>query len=107
MTRFDRDTAVERVAPGRFRARLDPGWIVVSGPNGGYMAAVILRAIEAAVDDPERVPRSLTVHYAQRPKGEEVEIERTAPIGRYRYAVAVCTRNEVFIDACPEVVVEC
>jgi hypothetical protein len=40
-------------------------------------------------------------------ESEEVEIERTAPIGRYRYAVAVCTRNEVFIDACPEVVVEC
>jgi acyl-CoA thioesterase len=75
VTRFDRDTALERIAPGRFRARLDPGWFVVAGPNGGYMAAVILRAIEAAVDDPERVPRSLTVHYAQRPKGEEVEVE--------------------------------
>jgi acyl-CoA thioesterase len=75
MNRFDRDTAVEPVAPGRFRARLDPAWWIIAGPNGGYMAAVILRAIQATVGDPERVPRSLTVHYVQRPQGEAAEIE--------------------------------
>ncbi|HKJ23817.1 MAG TPA: thioesterase family protein [Myxococcota bacterium] len=75
MTKFDRDTAVEAVAPGRWRARLDPAWWIIAGPNGGYMAAVMLRAIEAAVGDPERVPRSLTVHYTRRPEGEAVEIE--------------------------------
>ena len=42
-------------------------WWVVRGPNGGYLAAVILRALTDAVDDPERTPRSLTVHYASSP----------------------------------------
>lgn len=45
------------------------------------------------------------------PKGafesEVVQVDAAASLGRYRYAVAVCTRNEVFLDACPEVVVEC
>jgi acyl-CoA thioesterase len=80
MTKFDRDTAVEAVegaGPGRYRARLDPAWWIVAGPNGGYMAAVMLRAMEATVGDPERVPRSLTVHYVRRPDGEAVEIETT------------------------------
>jgi len=74
MTKFDRDTAVEPVGPGRYRARFDPGWWIVAGPNGGYMAAVILRALSAAVGDPARAPRSLTVHYARRPEGHDVEI---------------------------------
>jgi len=77
MTKFDRDIAVEATAPGRYRARLDPAWWIVAGPNGGYMAAVILRAIEATVDDAKRVPRSLTVHFARRPESEAVEIETT------------------------------
>lgn len=77
MTKFDRDTAVETLAPGRWRAHMDPAWWIVAGPNGGYMAAVILRAMQAQVADPERMPRSLTVHYARRPEGNDVEIETT------------------------------
>src|SRR3712207_1234211 len=41
---------------------LDGDWFVV-GPNGGYVASVVLRALTQAV--PDRPPRSLTVHYAQ------------------------------------------
>jgi hypothetical protein len=35
------------------------------------------------------------------------DIDTTAPLGRYRYAVAVYKGTEVFLDACPEIVVEC
>jgi len=37
--RFERDTAVTPVAEGRYEARIDPGWWIVAGPNGGYIAA--------------------------------------------------------------------
>lgn len=77
-TRFDRDTAVTPVgAPGqgRFRARIDPGWWVVRGPNGGYVGALLLRALTEAIADPTRAPRSLTVHYTAPPAEGPAEIE--------------------------------
>ena len=62
-TRFDRDTAVEPIGETEFEARLDPGWWIVVGPNGGYLAAILLRALTRCVADPERMPRSLGIHY--------------------------------------------
>jgi len=72
--RFDRDTQVERVSSGLYRGAFDPGWWIVDGPNGGYMASVILRAMQAEVDEPERAPRSLNVHYASRPREGPIDI---------------------------------
>ncbi|MFN8036597.1 MAG: thioesterase family protein [Acidimicrobiia bacterium] len=60
---FARETAVRRRADGAFEATLDPSWLVQKGPNGGYLAAIVLRAFVALVDEPARLPRSLTVHY--------------------------------------------
>ncbi|HEV2238686.1 MAG TPA: thioesterase family protein [Ktedonobacterales bacterium] len=62
-TRFDRATAITPAGAGRFTAQMDPEWFVLRGPNGGYLAAVILRALTAALDDVERAPRALTVHF--------------------------------------------
>jgi acyl-CoA thioesterase len=64
-TRFQRDTAVRRIDDGVFDAHVDAGWLVLRGPNGGYLAAIILRALTETVADATRAPRSLTVHYAQ------------------------------------------
>ncbi len=78
--RFDRDTAVAPLGDGVYEARFDTGWWVVRGPNGGYVAAILLRALEAAVGDAERAARSLTIHYtappAQGPARIETRIER-------------------------------
>ena len=53
------------------------------GPNGGYLAAVILRALTATVDDEHRTPRSLTVHYLNPAGDGDVEIEtRQERVGR-------------------------
>lgn len=76
-TRFATDTAVEPLGPGCFRARLDRGWWIQRGPNGGYLAAILQRAICAAVDDPTRSPRSLTVHYLRPPAEGDVDVEAT------------------------------
>lgn len=66
-TRFERDTAVTRISESTFEARLDRAWWIVRGPNGGYLAAILVRAMEATIGDPERSLRSLTVHYLRPP----------------------------------------
>jgi len=73
--RFDRDTAVRRLEDGSFEARMDRGWWIVRGPNGGYVAAVLLRAMAVRLGDPDRAPRSLTVHYTAPPAEGLVRIE--------------------------------
>lgn len=73
--RFERDTAVEPAGAGAYTARLDSGWWIIAGPNGGYLAAVFLRALEAAQGDPERAARSLTIHYNAVPQKGPVRIE--------------------------------
>jgi acyl-CoA thioesterase len=81
MSRFDIDTAVEPLGAGRYRVRIDEGWWVRSGPNGGYVGAIVLRALEREVGDPARTCRSFTVHYLARPAAGaadvEVVVERT------------------------------
>lgn len=79
--KFDRDTAVRLVGEGRYEGRIDPGWWIERGPNGGYVAAIMLRALNAAVADPARTPRSFTQHYLapplEGPVVVEARIERT------------------------------
>lgn len=75
---FDRDTAVARTdVEGPtivFAAEVADGWQAGRGPHGGYLAAMLLRALTEAVDDPERSPRSLTIHYARSPQPGPVAI---------------------------------
>lgn len=94
MHRFDRDTAVTPLeapepppaevrggagpTPGAtrtFEARIDRGWWILRGPNGGYVAAILLRAMQAAVGDDARAPRSLTVHYTSPPAEGAARVE--------------------------------
>src|SRR4051794_23898841 len=70
---FDLDTAVQDLGGGRFGAEMSERWWVERGPNGGYVAAVILRAIQAAAAS-ERAPRSLTVQFPRAPVAGPVEI---------------------------------
>jgi len=76
-TRFERDTAVTPRGDGVFAASIDPAWWVARGPNGGYVAAIVLRALTAAVADPTRAPRSLTVHYTAPPHEGSAEVHVT------------------------------
>ncbi|HXM54097.1 MAG TPA: thioesterase family protein [Candidatus Dormibacteraeota bacterium] len=61
---FDTDIELRQAAPDTFDADVPAHWRVGRGAtNGGYLAAVITRALERAVADPERHARSLTIHY--------------------------------------------
>ena len=77
---FERETAVRRRddsrEPGeaRFDAVIADGWKAGRGPHGGYLAAMLLRALTETIDDAARAPRSLTIHYARQPETGPVEI---------------------------------
>jgi acyl-CoA thioesterase len=68
------DTAVEDLGGGSFRGHVSADWFTPRGANGGYLAAVVLRAIMAAEIDAARAPRSLTLHYLRPPGPGDVEI---------------------------------
>jgi acyl-CoA thioesterase len=78
LSTFDRDTAVrleQESGPERlFAAEVSPGWRAGRGPHGGYLAAVLLRALIETVADAVRSPRSLSIHYARAPDPGPVSI---------------------------------
>ena len=55
MNRFDQDTAVEARGDGHFDCRIAEEWYVERGPNGGYISALLLRAMQAVVAEAARV----------------------------------------------------
>lgn len=74
--RFVRDTAVTPRGDGRWAATVDPAWRV-ERPNGGYVAAILLRAVVAELDDAARPPRSLSIHYLRPPADGPAEVDVT------------------------------
>jgi acyl-CoA thioesterase len=77
MTDFAAATTPEPLGDGRYRATMDRAWWIVRGPNGGYVAAILVRAMEAELAAPERQLRSLTVHYPRVPPEGDVEVRVT------------------------------
>jgi acyl-CoA thioesterase len=73
--RFDRDTQLSLSAPGTYHARIDRGWWVARGPNGGFVAVLLVRAMEHAVADPARQLRSVTIHYVRPPAEGSARVE--------------------------------
>ena len=67
MSRFATDTAVHASGEGRYTATIDPGWWIQRGPNGGYLAAIVLRAVLAEAGAGDRRPRTMTLHYLRPP----------------------------------------
>ncbi|MFM7068113.1 MAG: acyl-CoA thioesterase domain-containing protein [Actinomycetes bacterium] len=76
-TAFQRATRVRRAGDGTWGVHIDPTWWIVMGPNGGYVAATMLRAVLAEVASADRRPRSLTVHYLRRPSAGAAEVHVT------------------------------
>lgn len=94
--RFARDTAIERLAEGRYGGRVDPGWAVIEGaaPNGGYLMALAARAMRAPVPQhPD--PVTLTAHFLAPPSVGDVEVEvEILRSGRRHSTVSATLRQE-------------
>ncbi|MGZ8632460.1 MAG: acyl-CoA thioesterase [Solirubrobacteraceae bacterium] len=75
MSAFARATAVESLGDGAWRATCDGAWATRLGANGGYLAALIQRAMVSELDDPAREARSLTCHYLRPPAVGEVRLD--------------------------------
>ncbi len=58
---FDRDTALTRRAPGVYDIDLSAGWTIISAVNGGYLLAVLGRALGDAL--PHGDPFTISAHY--------------------------------------------
>ncbi|MGW7103115.1 thioesterase family protein [Streptomyces sp. NPDC054838] len=60
---FDRDTAIAPRAgePGVYDTELSAGWTIISAVNGGYLLALVGRALAAALPHPD--PFTVSAHY--------------------------------------------
>ncbi|MEU9604627.1 thioesterase family protein [Streptomyces sp. NPDC048057] len=58
---FDRDTAVTLRTPGVYEAQLSAGWTIAHAVNGGYLLAVIGRALGQALPHPD--PFTTSAHF--------------------------------------------
>jgi acyl-CoA thioesterase len=72
---LDADTALEPLGDGRWSARIHERWWIVHGPYGGYLSAILMRALLAIA--PQRPPRTLAVHFLDAPKVGLVEVAAT------------------------------
>ncbi|MGO9198632.1 MAG: thioesterase family protein [Acidimicrobiales bacterium] len=93
---LDEDTALVAQSPGRYVGTVTGRWMVGAGPNGGYLAAVILRAVleESALPDPV----TMTVHYLARPLVGPCEVNvTTLRVGRGHssYRAEIVQQDEV------------
>ncbi|HEV3001917.1 MAG TPA: thioesterase family protein [Solirubrobacteraceae bacterium] len=60
---FDDDIALDAGRDGAYHGAITPGWETPRGPLGGYVMAIALNAMQLAVGDGGRQPRSLTTHF--------------------------------------------
>lgn len=58
---FDRDTSVTLREPGVYDIDLSDGWTILSAVNGGYLLAIVARALRDALPHPD--PFTVTAHY--------------------------------------------
>jgi acyl-CoA thioesterase len=72
---FERDTAVRAGADGHFDCEIRPDWWIAAGPNGGYIGAIMVRALSFDPSLDSRPMRSITIHYLGRPRAGAAELQ--------------------------------
>lgn len=74
MTRFDEDTSFKRLDEHTFERDIDRTWWGDVAPHGGYLSALIQRAMRETVADPARPARSTTLHFLERVREGTVRV---------------------------------
>ena len=69
---FDQDTALHQVDDGVYEGQITDTWWTPRGPLGGYVMALMMRALELVVDDEARQARSVTVYFLRPPRAGSV-----------------------------------
>lgn len=79
---FDRATALrrapeqpQRAGAAAFDVQISPQWCINGRPHGGYLAAILMRALLQVVGDPDRAPRSLTIHFLRPPRAGAARVQ--------------------------------
>ncbi len=70
---FDRDTAVRKIAPGRYTANLAEDWQVGGGLNGGYLLATLGRALGSSIPGKPHV-LTVSAHYLSAAEAGAAEV---------------------------------
>jgi acyl-CoA thioesterase len=95
-TDFDRAIALVPLGEHRYAGEVEDGWGAPPGPNGGYLAAIVVNAMQADLaPDGERQLRSLSAHYLRpaRPGPVEVEIGTVRAGRRFSTLHATVSQN--------------
>lgn len=74
-SRFDQAVTVRRLGPGRYAAAVDPGWSGPVAPNGGVLAATMIRAAQAELGPGAPPLRSISAHYLAAPAAGAIELQ--------------------------------
>lgn len=74
MACFDDDIALRSNGDRTWVGAIAPGWDTPRGPLGGYVLAILIRALELALADPERTARSVTAHFLRSPHAGPVSV---------------------------------
>ncbi len=86
--RFEDTVAGQRIGPGRYRAVVGAAWDGPAAPNGGVLAAVMVRAAQAELGSPAPPPRSVSAQFLEPPGHGPVHLG--VEILRRGKRVAVC-----------------
>ncbi|HET9690369.1 MAG TPA: thioesterase family protein [Acidimicrobiales bacterium] len=70
---FRTDTTVTRVDERTWTGEVNPRWNIGANPNGGYLLAMVVRAMRELAGKPD--PLSMTAHYLSPPTAGPVTIE--------------------------------
>ena len=71
---FDDETELDQLGDNRWRTHLTSEWHIGDNPNGGYLLAPLLKAMQSVSGHPD--PLSITTHYLRPGTGDaDADIE--------------------------------